>query len=64
MDGVVHYSNYSNLSGYKVLRYDQMGGKEYHRPFSISDDGNTWNEKDTDIDPVYPHMFTSISVLN
>ena len=41
-----------------------MGGKEYHRLFSISDDGNTWNEKDTDIDTVYPHMFTSISVLN
>lgn len=61
MDGVIYYSD---LSGYKIIGYDQAGGKEYHRLFFTSDYVNIWNEIDTDIDIVYPHMVTGIIFLN
>ena len=64
LDGLMYYSYYSDLSGYKVLGYDQAGGKEYHRLFHTSDGGKTWNEIDTNIDTVYLSMVTSISFLN
>ena len=41
LDGLMYYSYYSDLSGYKVLGYDQAVGKEYHRLFHTSDGGKT-----------------------
>lgn len=63
-DRLIHQSYYTDLSGYKIVGYNQAGGKEQHRLYHTSDGGSTWNETETNIDTVCPQMVTGICFPN